>query len=456
MPGRLHLRGRTQPVHPSRRVRGLRRLRARLPRRGDLLRRRPARRMAGLLQGQRRVLRRHRLARRRRQGRRDPQGSPDHRRAPAAGPLTVGVADLADYPWDAVAPYAAKARSHPDGIVDLSIGSPVDPTPAVVAEALSAATDAHAYPQTVGTPALREAVAAWFARRRGVPGLTPAHVLPSIGSKELVALLPLLLGLGPGDVVVHPRAAYPTYEVGARLVGATPLASDDSGEWPEGTRLAWVNSPGNPDGRVLDVRALGAAVARARALGAVLASDECYAELGWEAPWDTEPIPSALDPRVTDGDVRGILSVYSLSKQSNLAGYRAAFLAGDPAIVEGLVTARKHLGLILPAPVQSAMTAALGDDAHVAFQKERYRSRRSILKPALEAAGFRIDRSEAGLYLWATEGRDGWDSLSRLADLGILAGPGHFYGAHHPEHIRLSLTASDERVAAAAARLTAL
>ena len=139
-----------------------------------------------------------------------------------------------------------------------------------------------------------------------------------------------------------------------------------------------------------------------------------------------------LDPRVVGDDLTGVLSVYSLSKQSNLAGYRAAFLAGDPALVERLLTPRKHLGLMLPAPVQAAMTAALGDDAHVAEQKERYRSRRSILKPAVEAAGFRIDRSEAGLYLWATEGRDAWDSLSRLADLGILAGPGHFYGEHLP------------------------
>lgn len=363
----------------------------------------------------------------------------------------MGVADLADYPWDAVAPYAARARTHPDGLVDLSIGSPVDPTPEVVAAALRTATDAPAYPQTVGTPALREAIAQWYARRRGVPGLTPGHVLPTVGSKELVALLPLLLGLGPGDVVVHPRAAYPTYEVGARLVGATPFAADDPAQWPAGTRLAWVNSPGNPDGRVLDVADLQTAVARARELGAVLASDECYAELGWDA----EPIPSALDPRVTGPGLEGVLSVYSLSKQSNLAGYRAAFLAGDPMIVGRLLTARKHLGLMLPAPVQAAMVAALGDDEHVAAQKERYRARRAVLKPALEAAGFRIDASEAGLYLWATEARDAWESLGRLADLGILAGPGHFYGTHFPQHIRLSLTAPDERIAAAAARLRA-
>ncbi|GAA3211569.1 succinyldiaminopimelate transaminase [Microbacterium terregens] len=368
----------------------------------------------------------------------------------------MGVADLADYPWDAVAPYATRARAHPDGLVDLSIGSPVDPTPPVIAHALAAATDAHAYPQTAGAPALREAIVDWYARRRGVPDLSADHVLPTIGSKELVALLPLLLDLGPGDVVVHPRAAYPTYEVGARLVGATPIAADDPQTWPAGTRLVWLNSPGNPDGRVLDAVSLRAAVARARELGAIVASDECYAELGWDAPWHSEPIPSVLDPRVTDGDVRGILSVYSLSKQSNLAGYRAAFLAGDPEIVARLTTARKHLGMILPAPVQAAMIIALGDDEHVAAQKDRYRARRATLKPALEAAGFRIDFSEAGLYLWATEDRDAWDSLGRLADLGILAGPGHFYGEHFPRHIRLSLTATDERIATAAARLRGL
>lgn len=367
----------------------------------------------------------------------------------------MGVRDLADYPWDAVAPYAERARRHPDGIVDLSIGSPVDATPTIVAEALKAATDAHAYPQTVGTSALRSAIVDWFARRRGVHGLQPANVLPTIGSKELVALLPLLLGLGPGDTVVHPRAAYPTYEVGARLVGAQPVAADDPSSWPDGTRLVWINSPGNPDGRVLSVDELRAAVARARELGAVIASDECYAELGWDGPWAHEPVPSILDPRVVGTDLTGVLAVYSLSKQSNLAGYRAAFLAGDAAIVAKLLTARKHLGLMLPAPVQAAMAVALGDDVHVEQQKERYRTRRDILRPAVEDAGFRIDHSEGGLYLWATRGEDAWQSLDVLADLGILAGPGHFYGEHHPQHVRFSLTATDERIAEAARRLSA-
>ncbi|MFC5790766.1 succinyldiaminopimelate transaminase [Agromyces tardus] len=361
--------------------------------------------------------------------------------------------ELPDYPWDLMAPYRDRAAAHEGGIVDLSIGSPVDPTPAVVREALAASTDAHAYPTTVGTPQLREEIVRWFERRRGVTGLTEAHVLPTIGSKELVALLPFLLGLGEGDIVVHPRAAYPSYEMGAVLVGATAMASDDPAEWPEGTRLVWLNSPGNPDGRVLTIEQLRAARQRARELGAVIVGDECYAELGWEGRWATETPPSLLDPAVTDGDRHDTLVIYSLSKQSNMAGYRAAFVAGCRTVIGRLTNVRKHAGLMLPAPLQAAMVAALRDDAHVAEQKERYRSRRDRLKAALEQAGFRIDHSEAGLYLWATEGRDAWDSIARLADLGILAGPGHFYGVHYPEHVRLSLTAHDERIDAAVERL---
>lgn len=365
----------------------------------------------------------------------------------------MGVRDLADYPWDAIVPYRERAAQHPHGLVDLSIGSPVDPTPEVIRRALAAATDAHAYPQNIGTPALREAIVDWYARRRSVPDLTVDNVLPTIGSKELVALLPTLLGLGAGDIVVIPRVAYPTYEVGTRVAGATPVAEDNPDAWPEGSKLIWINSPGNPDGRTWTLDELSAAVRRARELGAVLASDECYAELGWDGPWATEPVPSVLDPRVTGGSRRGLLSVYSLSKQSNLAGYRAAFVAGCARVIADLLTARKHLGLMMPLPVQQAMVAALGDDAHVAAQKELYRARRELLRPALESAGFRIDGSEAGLYLWSTEGKDAWETMGRLAELGILAGPGPFYGVDAGEHVRLAVTAPLERVAEGARRL---
>jgi succinyldiaminopimelate transaminase len=363
--------------------------------------------------------------------------------------------DLPDFPWDSLAAHAATARAHEGGIVDLSVGSPVDPTPEVVREALVAATDAHAYPQVAGTPALRAAIAEWYERRRGVPGLTDAEVLPTIGSKELIAGLALWLGLGRGDTIVHPRAAYPTYALGAALVGADVLASDDPAEWPASTRLVWLNSPGNPDGAVLDVEQLRAAVERARELGAVIAGDECYAELGWEGEWADRPTPSILDPRVVGDGREGVLSVYSLSKQSNLAGYRAGFVAGDAAVVQQLLSVRKHAGLMPPAPVQEAMRTALGDEAHVAAQKQLYRSRRDRLAPALRAAGFRIDRSEAGLYLWATRDEPAEASVAWLAERGVLVAPGTFYGVDGGRHVRVALTTTDERIDAAVERLTA-
>lgn len=364
----------------------------------------------------------------------------------------MALGALPDYPWDAMEPFRARAAAHPDGIVDLSIGSPVDPTPELIRTALAEASDAHSYPLTVGTSELQQAMIAWLERRRGVSGLSRANVLPSIGSKELVAWLPFMLGLGAGDVVVHPRAAYPTYEIGAVYAGATAFASDTPADWPAATKLVWLNSPGNPDGRVLGVDELRAAVARARELGAVIVNDECYAEL----PWTVNEVPCLLDPRVTDGDVSDLLMIYSLSKQSNLAGYRAAFVAGCANRIARLTVVRKHAGMLVPSPLQHAMTIALGDDGHVAEQRERYRARRELLLPALERAGFTIDYSDAGLYLWATEGVDAWQSVERLAEHGILVGPGHFYGVHFPNHVRFSLTATDERIAAAAERLRAI
>jgi succinyldiaminopimelate transaminase len=361
---------------------------------------------------------------------------------------------LPDFPWDALAPYAATARAHPGGVVDLSVGTPVDPTPDVVRRALEAASDAPGYPTTRGAVAVRRAVTGWFARRRGVPGLDPDAVLPTIGSKELVAWLPTLLGLGPGDLVVHPEVAYPTYDVGARLAGATPVAADGTAALgPVGAgarvRLVWLNSPANPTGRVLGVDHLRKVVRWARGIGAVVASDECYAELGW----DVADVPSLLDRRVCGGDHSGLLVLGSLSKRSNLAGYRAAFVAGDPVLVERVHEVRRHAGMIVPAPVQAAMAAALDDDAHVAEVRAAYRARRERLLPALAAAGLRVEHSEAGLYLWATDGRDCWETVADLAGRGILVAPGAFYGPRGSRHVRIALTATDERVAAAATRL---
>ncbi len=366
-------------------------------------------------------------------------------------------ASLPDFPWDALATFAERARAHPGGIVDLSIGTPVDPTPALVQRALAEAADSPGYPATVGRPETRQACADWLRRRFGVTGLGPESVLPVVGSKELIASLPTHLGLGPGDVVVHPRLAYPTYEVGAVLAGARAVPADAlTSLGPERVSMVWVNSPSNPTGRVLPVAHLRKMVSWCRERGALLVSDECYLETAWDDGDDdggAGPV-SVLHPDVCDGDHAGILTVQSLSKRSNLAGYRCAFVAGDPDVVRELLAVRKNLGLMMPGPQQHAMHVALDDDAHVEEQHARYARRRAQLWAALESAGFRIDHSEASLYLWATRDEDCWETVSRLAERGILVAPGAFYGVDGRRHVRVAFTATDERVAAAVERLS--
>jgi succinyldiaminopimelate transaminase len=274
-----------------------------------------------------------------------------------------------------------------------------------------------------------------------------------IGSKELIAWLPTLLGLGPADVVVVPQLAYPTYDVGARLAGAQVLRADSLTQvGPRTPALVYLNSPSNPTGRVLGVDHLRKVVGWARDRGVVVASDECYLGLGWDAE---PPGPlSVLHPSVCDGDHTGLLAIHSLSKSSSLAGYRAGFVAGDPVLVAELLAVRKHVGMMVPTPVQAAMVAALDDDAHERLQRERYERRRTALLPALRSAGFAIDHSEAGLYLWATRGEPCGDSVTWLATRGILVAPGDFYGPGGARHVRVALTATDERIAAAVGRLT--
>src|SRR4051812_41120098 len=273
--------------------------------------------------------------------------------------------ELPDFPWDRLAPAAARARQHPDGIVDLSVGTPVDPTPRVVREALAAAADAPDYPLTAGSDQLRDAIGGWLDRRFGAK-VDPAAVLPVIGTKELVAWLPTLLSAAS---VGFPALAYPTYDVGARLAGAAGRAVDAlTALGPERLDLLWINSPSNPTGAVLPPEHLRKLVDWSRERGTVLASDECYTDL-W---YDSEPPMSVLSPDVCGGSHDGLLAVHSLSKRSNLAGYRAGFVAGDAALVARLLAIRKHAGMIVPAPVQAAMVAALGDDAHVDEQRKRY------------------------------------------------------------------------------------
>ena len=317
----------------------------------------------------------------------------------------------------------------------------------MIQTALRAAANAPGYPTAAGRLDLREACAAWMQRRLGVT-VQPSAILPSIGSKELVSGIPRLLGLPAGSTVVLPRVAYPTYAVGAVVAGCEYVATDEP-ETVEGAALVWLNSPGNPTGTVLAPERAAEIVAWARETGAVVVSDECYIELGWDA----EPV-SVLHPSVCGDSHDGVLALHSLSKRSNLAGYRFGFVAGDPALIDDLLAVRKHLGMMVPTPVQHAAIAAFDDDAHVEVQKAAYGTRRAVLRGALSAAGFRIDESAAGLYLWITRDEPCWDTVRWFADRGIVVTPGDFYGPAGAQHVRVALTGTDRQIDGVASRLS--
>ena len=352
-------------------------------------------------------------------------------------------AQLPDFPWDALAPYGEKARSHPKGIIDLSQGTPVDPTPEFIQQAFRDASNSPSYPVTAGTPELRAAIKKWAVERLGATG--DFDVLPLIGSKELVAWLPTYL---ESSTVLIPEIAYPTYHVGALLAGAdsVPVAID-ANSWPIAD-LAWLNSPSNPTGRVHSVDEVKACIDWSRKNKSVLISDECYLEFD-------HTVHSISVLSQTGGDNTNILAVHSLSKRSSMAGYRAAFMVGDASLIARIREIRKHGGMMVPLPVQKAMTAALADDAHVAEQRARYNARKDAIRPALEAAGFSIEFSDSGLYLWCTRNEDAWTSVAWLAERGILATPGSFYGQLGQNHIRIAMTASDLHIADAVQRLKA-
>lgn len=350
---------------------------------------------------------------------------------------------LPDFPWDALAPFGDIARAHPDGIIDLSQGTPVDPTPEFIQKVFRDASNSPSYPVTAGTPELRSAIRKWAIDRLGATG--DFDVLPLIGSKELVAWLPTIL---ESQKVLIPEIAYPTYHVGALIAQAQSITVGiDAAQWPS-ANLAWMNSPSNPTGRVHSIYELQACLQWSRKNNSILVSDECYLEFD-----HTAKSHSILSQ--TAGDNRNILSVHSLSKRSSMAGYRAAILIGDSALISRIRELRKHSGMMVALPVQKAMSIALGDDHHVAEQRARYNSRREALQPVLESSGFRIEFSNSGLYLWCTRNEDAWESVEWLARRGILATPGSFYGAAGARYIRLALTATDAHIAAAVLRLKA-
>ena len=367
---------------------------------------------------------------------------------------TVGFSPPA-YPYDRLAPLAAVAAAHEGGVVDLSVGTPADPPPPFVVEALGHSGAERGDPPSVGSAELREAAAGWMARRLGV-AVPATAVAACIGTKELVAGLPHWLHLRrpDRDTVLYPAVSYPTYAMGATLAGlrAVPVPVDDrfrldlSAVGPEDAARAlclWSNSPGNPTGGLDDLEAV---VAWGSAHDVLVLSDECYVELTWDGPRRS----------VLQSGSEGRLAVHSVSKRSNLAGLRVGFYAGDPELVTYLSEVRKHAGFMVPGPAQHAAAAALRDDAHAEEQAARYRRRLARLAEVL-AAGCGIDVAlpGGGLYLWVpAPGGDAWGFAERLAtDAGCLVSPGEFYGPAGADHVRIAVVQPDDRIELVATRL---
>ena len=373
------------------------------------------------------------------------------------------------YDWSRIAAYKRTAKAAFGGMIDLSVGSPVDPVPDSVRKALAVAANdpnAYGYPATAGTADLRTAIAEWFSVTRNVDlQAIHADVVPTVGSKEGVALMASLLHFGEDDVVVQPKVSYPTYEIGTQLAGAKVLKVDDVADvasWRNvpGVKAVWVNSPCNPTGEVHSAERMAGIVVAAREIGAVVLSDECYALMQWrDAVNDAEgeadslaSTPCALCDDVCLGSAEGVLVLYSLSKQSNMAGYRTALIAGVRSLIGPMAAYRKQIGQIIPGPVQAAMAAGLRDFDAVKTQHSRYQERLGMLVSALRAYGYCTDMPQGALYVWVkAKSGDCWEDLRQLAEIGIVASPGEFYGA--PEYLRFSATASDAAIASAAERL---
>ena len=369
---------------------------------------------------------------------------------------------LPPYPYDRLDGLAKLAAAHPGGMVDCSVGTPCDPPLPAVVEALASSGSERGYPASAGSPALREAAAAWLVRRFGLADVPATSVAACVGTKALVASVPHVLQLRTPakDTVLYPAVSYPTYAMGAALAGCRAVAvppprgrlggldlnavdPDDAAR----ALLVWSNSPSNPTGGLGD---LAAEAAWGRTNGVPVFSDECYAEFTWDGA-----------PRsVLEHGPDGVVAVHSLSKRSNLAGVRVGFYAGDAELVEFMRAVRQHAGLMVPGPAQAAGVAALADDAHVEAQRARYRERLAYLAGVFGAYGCPVALPEGGFYLWVPvpEGRwpDAWAMAEALAtDGGLLVSPGDLYGEGRADHVRVAVVQPMELLALVGERLGA-
>lgn len=357
------------------------------------------------------------------------------------------------YPYDRLDAYQKMASEFDGGIVDLSIGTPCDPPPQAVIDALAGSGSERGYPASIGSENLRRSIARWMGRRFAID-VPISRIAACIGTKEFVATTPQYMKLRrPGrDTVIYPAVAYPTYEMGATLAGlrALPVPMNAEGHMDFASLseddiaralMVWVNSPSNPTGGLDDLKY---AANWGRKHDIPVFSDECYAEF----TWGTSP------QSILQHGLDGVIAVHSLSKRSNLAGVRVGFYSGDAEIVDYLKEVRKHAGFMVPGPAQAAGVAALDDDEHVRVQRDRYMSRLEMMAKTLTAwSGIDIALPSGGFYLWFNAG-DAWEFTEKLArEGGALVSPGDFYGAGGSHNVRVAVVQPDAKLAMVAKRL---
>ena len=393
--------------------------------------------------------------------------SDDSAAEPRSGAPTGAVTSSAQgfdpppYPYERL--NGAKARAAErfagrGGLVDCSIGTPCDPPPDEVLEAMGNSGTERGYPTSPGSPAYREAAAGWMRRRFGVTVDPVSEVAACVGTKEFVATTAqfLKLRMPDRDTVLYPSVSYPTYAMGATLAGARAVPVP---ELPGGgldldavdpsdvarALLLWVNSPSNPTGLLSD---LDRSAQWGRNRGIPVFSDECYAEFTWDGPARS----------ILESGTEGVVAVHSLSKRSNLAGVRAGFYAGDAALVAYLLDVRRHAGLMVPGPVQAGTVVALEDDVHVQVQRERYRHRLTFMAEVLTGVGLPVEMPAGAFYLWVPVPQahvDGWALCEWLADeAGLLVSPGELYGECGSGHIRVAVVQPMDRLELVAERLS--
>ena len=339
--------------------------------------------------------------------------------------------------------------------INLSIGEPKHPTPQLVKDALAAALDGlAAYPATAGLPALREAIAAWLARRYRIPA-PDAHtqVLPVNGTREALFAFAQTV-LAPGDRVVCPNPFYQIYEGAALLAGATPVYGHPA-DW-KGVQLVYACSPANPSGQVMELDAWRRLFELSDRHGLVIASDECYSEIYFSSP----PL-GALEAahRLGRSDFRNLVVFSSLSKRSNCPGMRSGFAAGDAALIRRFLLYRTYHGSAMSLAVQHASIAAWGDERHVEENRRLYAEKFHAVLPMIRSP-LQAGMPDGGFYLWLRTPVPDPEFVRRLhAEYNVLALPGSYLareaGGVNPgrDRVRVALVAPLEQCVEAMDRM---